>query len=408
MVRYQTAFTSTDAREDTADLLQKVHDAYMEGRPTPVAPRDVIRRSWDRVRVAGVDPDSPAGEDDATERRSAHDTAGTPDARAMRAAVKMLRPQLQPLLDDQETLLVVSDSRARLVDRLGEGQILHGADDLGFRPGRSWSENAVGTNAIGTALTTGGPVHVHAAEHYCAAQHLWSCAASPVRDPRSGQIVGVIDLSFRSTEASPTAVVLASSLATQVEFAMRDAHRRSLARLRDQMTTRPTGSRWVLVDGWGWVAQAEGLTVPERIHLPENPREGLLVAGLGPAHLEPVAGGWLLVGERGGADAADDDEGESLELEVSPTRCIVTVGVSGHRWTHVLMGRRADLVRALADHPQGMSARELAIASYGRADAETSVRAEVHRIRREIGDLVLPRPYRLAEGVSVRRSEGPR
>ena len=42
MVRYQTAFASTEAREDTADLLRRVHDAYMEGRPAPAAPREVI------------------------------------------------------------------------------------------------------------------------------------------------------------------------------------------------------------------------------------------------------------------------------------------------------------------------------------------------------------------------------
>ena len=98
MVRYQTAFASTEAREDTADLLRRVHDAYMEGRPAPAAPREVIRRSWDRVRRAGVDPDAPAGEDDATERRAAHDGADSRDAATMRAVVTMLRPQLDPLL----------------------------------------------------------------------------------------------------------------------------------------------------------------------------------------------------------------------------------------------------------------------------------------------------------------------
>ena len=402
MVRYQTAFASTEAREDTADLLRRVHDAYMEGRPAPAAPREVIRRSWDRVRRAGVDPDAPAGEDDATERRAAHDGADSRDAATMRAVVTMLRPQLDPLLADGETLLAVSDSRAHILDRLGRGQILHGADDLGFRPGRSWSERSVGTNAIGTALAAGGPVHVHAAEHYCASQHRWSCAASPVRDPRTGQVVGVIDLSFRSSEASPTAVVLASSLCVQVELAMRDAHRRSLARLRSSVGSRPRGSRWVLVDGWGWVADAEGLSVPSRILLPDDPHDGILVDGLGPARLEPVPGGWLLVGDAP-PSTLDEGVGEHLEVELSATRCVVTVEVSGHTWTHVLLGRRADLVRALADHPLGMSGRELAVASYGRTDAETAVRAEVHRIRKEIGDLVLTRPYRLAEGVIVRR-----
>ena len=54
---------------------------------------------------------------------------------------------------------------------------------------------AVGTNGIGTALWTGEPTFVHAAEHFCAGIKSWTCAGAPIRDPLDGKIIGVVDLS---------------------------------------------------------------------------------------------------------------------------------------------------------------------------------------------------------------------
>ena len=44
---------------------------------------------------------------------------------------------------------------------------------LEFVAGADWSEDAAGTNAIGTALTDGRPLQLMAAEHFCEGwQHL--------------------------------------------------------------------------------------------------------------------------------------------------------------------------------------------------------------------------------------------
>ncbi|MCB0884326.1 MAG: hypothetical protein KDB34_06215, partial [Propionibacteriaceae bacterium] len=68
---------------------------------------------------------------------------------------------------------------------------------------------------------------------------------------------------------------------------------------------------------------------------------------------------------------------------------------------HELTGRRASIVAWLADHPAGVSARELAEAVYGRPDAVTAVRAEICRVNSALGTVVQSRPYRLSESIRV-------
>ncbi|MGK2350329.1 hypothetical protein [Cutibacterium sp. V947] len=156
-----------------------------------------------------------------------------------------------------------------------------------------WGERDVDTNGIGTTLEIGAPVHIHAAEHYRLRQHQWSCAASPVLDPRTSRIVRAIDLSFTADSACPTAVALASSLARQAEFALRAAHLRRLEKLHHTTNRLRIRGPWVLVDRWGRVADSSGVTVADRLPVPEAPARGMVVSGQGATRLEPVDGRWL-------------------------------------------------------------------------------------------------------------------
>lgn len=61
--------------------------------------------------------------------------------------------------------------------------------------GAAWGESLAGTNGIGTALSTGRPVHVHAAEHFCEGVKAWACVGVPIRDPLDGSVIGLVDLS---------------------------------------------------------------------------------------------------------------------------------------------------------------------------------------------------------------------
>lgn len=391
---YETAFVQRSADDHLLGALRDTHAAFFEGARPKTEPRAVIRDSWFRVRRTGMIPvhgGLPGERVDAP--RVPGDSAPPPSV--ISGLLPLLRSQLGPLLDDDETLLVVADEQGTVIARCGGRTITRRADALGFAPGSAWSERAVGTNAIGTALATGIPVHVHAAEHFCLSHHEWSCAAAPVRDPRSGHLLGAIDLSFRATQAHPTAIALAVSLARQSELALRDAHRRSLRRLRDQMTTRPPHGSWVLVDRWGWVADASMSAPVDRLTLPDPVEGAVAVEGLGLMQARPIDGGWLLVE---GKSAAGD---EGIRVRFGDNRCEVVVAAAGHEWTHVLVGRRAAIVRALAEHPEGMTSQQLSHAAYGESGSEVAVRAEVHRIRREVGGLIQAKPYRLMDAVTV-------
>jgi transcriptional regulator of acetoin/glycerol metabolism len=75
----------------------------------------------------------------------------------------------------------------------------------------------VGTNGIGTALATGRPAQVHAAEHFCEGIKRWTCAAAPIYDPASGAILGVLDISGPPATYQRNNLALAVATARQIE-----------------------------------------------------------------------------------------------------------------------------------------------------------------------------------------------
>ena len=83
---------------------------------------------------------------------------------------------------------------------------------MNFAEGTLWSEAGAGTNALGTALAVGHPMQVFAAEHYNATVHPWTCSAAPIFEPRTGRLLGTIDLTgpFRMSHPHSLALVTAA------------------------------------------------------------------------------------------------------------------------------------------------------------------------------------------------------
>lgn len=67
-------------------------------------------------------------------------------------------------------------------------------EKIRFLPGTDWSETGAGTNAIGTAIVENRPIQVFANEHFCQGWHHFVCSASPIRDPLTNQVLGILDL----------------------------------------------------------------------------------------------------------------------------------------------------------------------------------------------------------------------
>ncbi|WP_297005787.1 GAF domain-containing protein [uncultured Corynebacterium sp.] len=409
MRSFETAFDGGDDPLEYLSLLESIHTDVTSGRPPVARPRRVIEESWQRSMRRGLHPDNDGWRFDDPLTPGHGSTAGTAgaagaagdsgDAASLTSLLPVLRHQLDTLLADDRTLLVLADSAARVVWRGGSRSMRRQADGLHFAPGCDWSERVVGTNGIGTALTCLNPVHVHGPEHFCVNQHSWSCAGAPVTDPRSRRTIGVINLSCRTGDAHSSAIVLATSLARQAELELREMHRRSLDDLAATVAGRSVSAgAWAAVDRWGWVAAASGVTLPRRVTLPDRLDGPLVVDRIGTVEAVPVTGGWLLV-PCGDATAVET----RVRVTLRGARCEVLVDGPGRSWSHTLSGRRAAVISALAAHPTGLSARELAAEVYGEEESRIAVRTVVHRIRQEISGLVETRPYRLSDRVVVDR-----
>ena len=92
---------------------------------------------------------------------------------------------------------------------------------MNFAEGTLWSEGGAGTNAIGTALAAEHAVQVFASEHFNEIVQSWTCAAAPVHDPDTGQIIGVIDLTGEMETVHPHSMAVATATAQAVDAQLR-------------------------------------------------------------------------------------------------------------------------------------------------------------------------------------------
>ncbi len=92
------------------------------------------------------------------------------------------------------SMVLLTSALGTVLHSMGDNDFLEKADRVALVPGMDWSEQAKGTNAVGTALATQQPVTVHGDQHYMNVNHALTCSCAPILDPY-GQIVGALDVS---------------------------------------------------------------------------------------------------------------------------------------------------------------------------------------------------------------------
>ncbi|MBZ5737552.1 GAF domain-containing protein [Nocardioides mangrovi] len=376
---------SVHARE-----LRRVHDAVLSGSRSAGEPRAVVARSWRRVLAVGLDADGRNARDPLPLTETLQRREGSPIA----LVIDELRHVLTSVADASTFLMVVTDADGVVLWREGSSRVRRQADTLGFAEGALWTEETVGTNAIGTALAEAAPVELFSAEHFEQAQHPWYCSAWPMHDPRTGELLGVVDVSGPALTLHPAIRVLVESAVRLAETRLVDLHRGRLERLR--RTAEPllggAGGPLLVVDDLGWVAHSSGVARRDRIQAPQ-PDLPMAVPGLGRCVPERLGEGWLLRPGRtvDRVTARLDVAGRSLEVR------------SGDgTWRTDLSGRHVELLRLVAAAGRGgVSAVQLSAALFGDVEHVVTVRAELSRLRRKVGALVDPHPYRVADGVEL-------
>lgn len=373
-----------------ARMLAAVHDAVLAGSTPPVRLRQVVARSWLRVQASGLAPDrcgtgEPSSLAEVERRRQRC---------ALAAVLPELRNSLAALAQDGQLVMVVTDAQGVLLWREGSAGVLRGADVLGFAEGADWSERTVGTNAIGTALVEGSPVQLFSAEHYAPSHHGWTCTACPVHDPRTGELLGVVDLSGPALTVHPMTVALVCMAVRLAEATLWRHHEARMAKLRATAAPALAGVSGpaMVVDEHGWVAGVRDLAARERVAAPAEDRM-LAVPGIGLCVPERLAGGWLL-------RAGNTSKAVRLQLELGPHPQAVVHGTS--TWCHPLTTRHAEILLLLAyAGTAGLDAAALSRALFGDTAHVVAVRAEVSRLRRTLGGLLCSKPYRIDPAVTV-------
>ncbi|WP_329267829.1 GAF domain-containing protein [Streptomyces sp. NBC_01451] len=202
----------------SASELRFAHERFMTTPGPPEGVRRVVADSWRRCAACGVRPD---GSRLPPLRVTAEQLAAYRRTHPLVAVLPLFRELLGAGAADDGHVFAVGDTDGTLLWVEGDTAAMKRAERMHFAEGAVWSEAQAGTNAPGVVLELGRPVQIVTGEHYSAAAHGWSCAAAPVRDPGTGRVLGVVDLSGGGTIATPSALaaVRGAALAAEAELA---------------------------------------------------------------------------------------------------------------------------------------------------------------------------------------------
>lgn len=379
---------------DDAELARRrARDAVLSGASAR-GPRAEIAASWRRVAAVGLDPSGNAEIAPLPGVELAHRRQTSALAALVPRLVELLRPVV-----DAGQLVVITDHDGRVLWRSGRPGVRRMADALGFVDGSAWTEGNVGTNAIGTALVLGAPVAIKGAEHFVDSHAKWGCAAAPITDPWTGATLGVVDVSGPSRGLHPAELALVEMAARVCSLEVLERHHAVIERLRSHAAPllARVGGKVLVVDHHGHLAAATGVQAPGRITLPGDMTVGRIwIPTMGAAVAEALPGGWLL------RLADDESPPTTLELDLSGEPEVKVLGEAS-AWSRRLSPRHAEILVALVRAgAAGRSAAELAEDLFADASRVVTVRAELSRLRRDVGSVLLARPYRVAPGIDVR------
>lgn len=296
--------------------------------------RAEVADSWHRSAAAGVDADDSEApitlpDGDLRDYREAH---------PLSRVFPMLDDVLGQAARDCDSVMAVSDQQGQLLWVCGSPATLRRAERIGFVEGSNWDERLAGTNAPGLALQLSKPVSVTRAEHFRSSVKGWSCAATPIHDPVSGGLLGVLDITGGDSLVVPQtqAMIHAAARLAEAELARELDRQRAGLELRGQEHSRPASGVMLVLE----------------------------VLGRSSALLSIDAG-----------------SSSVSRLRLSP--------------------RHSEILLLLASTPHGLSGDELTVLLYPDDGGSSTLRAELNRLRQLLGgELLSSRPYRLAATVT--------
>ncbi|MFB2550495.1 sigma-54-dependent Fis family transcriptional regulator [Ensifer soli] len=254
-------------------------ESVIEGRTGPrscaLPVRSTINESWFRCAESGIDAqrnEAPLETD-----RDAVEAIARGNAELLAAATRPFAA-IGRMLEGTGAMFVLADSDGVLIDVIGDRKTIFSGMDIHLGIGGKWTEDVVGTNGIGTALWTGEPVFVHAAEHFCAGIKSWTCAGAPIRDPFDGKVIGVVDLSGHPDIFRPHNIALVAAAAREIERALADSQNAERTRLLEAFIASASNYRasdgLMIIDRHGRAIYSNNVPMAEGTRFGETIRQG--------------------------------------------------------------------------------------------------------------------------------------
>ncbi|WP_232532944.1 MULTISPECIES: helix-turn-helix domain-containing protein [Ramlibacter] len=209
-----------------------------------------IERSWRRCLSNGQQPQQRLGFDvlPAQAMRRAEESS-----RDLLSAARPVMSRLARAIAGSRYFAVLTDAQGTVVGVDGAIDRSDRRAQLITRIGVDLSERAVGTTAIGAALTELQPVWLHRGEHFFDDTACYSCAGAPLIGP-DGRTAGMLDLTGIDAAERPELKHLVAQAARSIENALALAQPHALL-LRLNWPGRGFGDDQdglLCLDGDGW------------------------------------------------------------------------------------------------------------------------------------------------------------
>ncbi|MFV0976582.1 sigma-54-dependent Fis family transcriptional regulator [Bacillus paranthracis] len=172
-----------------------------------------ISESWYRCKQANVNPHMNKGQ------KILSSNIFQDQKKKSEIFLDIAIPQIQNMrktIDELQMMALLIDPDGYVLSLSGNKQTLQRAKQINFIEGVKWTEAAVGTNAIGTALEIEEAIMISGTEHYSVASHSWSCAAAPIHND-DGKLIGVLDFSCPIEFSHPYMLGMVTSIAHAIE-----------------------------------------------------------------------------------------------------------------------------------------------------------------------------------------------
>lgn len=255
-VNIRTSLRGTAAVEQPLKIAKAREVLLNKGAIQDNAVRSVIQASWQRSISTDVNPLIANQEVKMSQYQL---DSLKENYQGLITAAKPIIRDAKNLLADSGTIMHLVAPDGTILCSQGDDNTLDLANNYWLVPGVNWSEKIAGTNAIGTALSTGSSIQVHAFEHFCENINIWTCSAAVIRDPIDNTILGAVNISGLKETLHDYCLALAVSGAHLIEGQLvhqQLAKRDQLLGVTLELFSMPRNDGLLLLDLSGYVIRS--------------------------------------------------------------------------------------------------------------------------------------------------------